>query len=125
MKRSILLFIAALIISLVIYGVCFAVIKSIESRYLPLSGPYPTAAFYEERQEMYDKMLPYQIIQISVPLIAFTVFGLIAITSIDLAGKTTGVRLLVLAAFVLFPIVLLIMVWLATRVSVNNKIHFF
>src|SRR5687768_15980732 len=108
MKRSILLFIAALIISLVIYGVCFAVIKSIESRYLPLSGTYPTAAFYEERQEMYDKILPYQIIQISVPLIAFTVFGLIAITSIDLAGKTTGVRLLVLTAFVLFPIVLLI-----------------
>lgn len=116
MKRSIFLFLTALLVSVVIYGVCFAAIKSMESRYLPLSGPYPTAAFYEERQEMYDAILPYQILQISVPLMAFTVFGVIAITSTNRVGKTTGVRLLILAAFVIFPIVLLIIASLAAKV---------
>ena len=112
MNRTISFFLLALLIFLIAYSVFFELLASVAKRYTPLA-PAGTAAWYEMRSEMSEAILPYRITQILIPIFVFTVLGLIASSRARLDGESRGRRLLILAVFVISPVVLLVIAFLA------------
>lgn len=112
MKQAMYLFLPAMVISFLIHVACLSVVTDMKTRLAPRS-PRGTASWYEEGQEMSEKIRSYRIVQLTAPLFVFIVCGFIAAALAGRAGRSVGMRLLIIASSVVLPLLLFIIMLVA------------